>query len=110
MPGRLLCWAREHRYSLDVINTATNWSLIMLPAHTGSVVDKGALAEWVRNARWLWSKPRRLLLLVLELLLLLLLLLRSFGGNVASKRVGARGLGLYGLGLERARILAWRVC
>lgn len=81
----------------------------MLPAHAGGVVDKGALAERVRNTRWLWSKPRGLLLLVLELLLLLLLL-RSFGGNVASKRVGARGLGLYGLGLERARVLAWRVC
>lgn len=107
LPGCLLRRAREYWHGLNLVNTATNGGRIMLPAHTSSVIYKSALAEWIGNASCLWSKRWILLLLVWKLLRLLLH--RRLGGNAASKRVGARGLGLHGLSLERTCILAWRV-
>lgn len=47
LPGGLLCWAREDGDCFELIETAADSALVMLPAHAGVVVDKGSLSEGV---------------------------------------------------------------
>lgn len=101
LPRRLLRWAREHWYGGNLVETATDRRLVVLPPHARVVVDKVALAERVGDASSLRHER------------LLLLLLRRLDRHRAAtrKRVRACRLCLQrrGSGLERRRC-ALRAC